>query len=149
CQGRQGALFLSERAEVQDEILVVRLQRRGEPRRGRHVADRLRAQGVDRGRRGQDRIAGEAGGALRMSVAQHLGIRLDEYDERIRTFIPAYDEMVNAAAGALQELALPSPRVIDLGTGTGALAAACARVTPGLALTLLDADGEILAMASA
>ena len=84
-----------------------------------------------------------------MSVAQHLRIRLEEYDRRIRTFIPAYDEMISAAASALHALPLPSPRVIDLGTGTGALAAACARVAPGLSLTLLDADADILAMANA
>ena len=42
CQGRQGRLLLPTRAEVQSEVRDVRLQRRGEPRRRRHVADRLR-----------------------------------------------------------------------------------------------------------
>jgi uncharacterized protein YgiM (DUF1202 family) len=46
CQGRQGRLLLPERAEVQDEVRDARLQRPGEPRRRRHVADRLCAEGV-------------------------------------------------------------------------------------------------------
>src|SRR5438552_17881131 len=65
CQGRQGRLLLSKRAEVQDEVRDLRLQRRGEPRRRRPVAGRLRAEGVDRRRRGKDRRAGEESGELR------------------------------------------------------------------------------------
>jgi deoxyribonuclease-4 len=53
--------FLAEMDEVRD----VRLQRRGEPRRRRHVADLLRAEGVDRRRRGKDRRAREESGELR------------------------------------------------------------------------------------
>src|SRR5581483_10514246 len=63
--GRQGRLLLPERAEVQDAVRDVRLQRRGEPRRRRPVADRLRAEGVDRRRGGQDRRAREESGELR------------------------------------------------------------------------------------
>jgi ubiquinone/menaquinone biosynthesis C-methylase UbiE len=91
-----------------------------------------------------------------VSVADHLGIRLDEYDARIRTFIPDYEAMIEAGAAALR--ALPAdrtrgsaheraPRIVDLGTGTGALAAACARVCPQLSLTAIDADAGILDMA--
>ena len=40
-------------------------ERRGEPRRRRHVADLLRAQGADRRRREEDRRAREEGGELR------------------------------------------------------------------------------------
>ena len=49
-QGRQRRLLLPERAEVQGEVRDARLQRQGEPRRRRHVADRLRADGTDRRR---------------------------------------------------------------------------------------------------
>src|SRR5207253_3405507 len=45
------------------------LQRQGEPRRGRHVADRLRAEGVDRRRRGKDCRAREESGELRTELA--------------------------------------------------------------------------------
>ena len=41
----------------------------GEPRRRRHVADRLRAEGVDRRRRGKDRRAREESGELRTAPA--------------------------------------------------------------------------------
>src|SRR3990170_6692031 len=57
------------RAEVQHEVRDVRLQRRGEPRRRRPVADRLRAEGVDRRRRGKDRRAREESGELRTDLA--------------------------------------------------------------------------------
>jgi SAM-dependent methyltransferase len=82
-----------------------------------------------------------------MSVADHLHIRLDEYDAKIRTFIPWYEELLEAAAGALRALPSASPHVVDLGTGTGALAAACAQVVPQLSLTGIDADAAILDMA--
>ena len=64
--GRQGRLLLPERAEVQDEVRDVRLQRRGESRRGRHVADWLRVGDVVRRRRGENRRAREEGGELRL-----------------------------------------------------------------------------------
>jgi SAM-dependent methyltransferase len=83
-----------------------------------------------------------------MSVGSHLQIRLDEYDSRIRTFIPAYEQMLAAAAGALNALQTTStPHLVDLGTGTGALAACCLRTVPGASVTAVDEDGEILAMA--
>jgi hypothetical protein len=65
CQRRQCRLFLPKCAQVQDEVRDARLQRQGEPRRRPHVADRLRAKGADRRRRGEDRRAGEEGGELR------------------------------------------------------------------------------------
>src|ERR1041384_3107878 len=84
-----------------------------------------------------------------MSVAAHLKIRLEEYDFRIRTFIPGYDEMLERVAGALTALGVARPRVIDLGTGTGALTHTCARIRDDLQLTLVDADAEILDIARA
>jgi hypothetical protein len=47
-----------------DEVRDARLQRQGEPRRRPHVADRLRAKGADRRRRGNDRRAREESGEL-------------------------------------------------------------------------------------
>ena len=43
--------FFKSAREVQIEVRHVRLQRPGEPRRGRHVADLLRAEEADRRRR--------------------------------------------------------------------------------------------------
>ena len=82
-----------------------------------------------------------------MGVAAHLHIRIDEYDGRIRTFIPGYEEMIAASAHALSGLDVPEPHIVDLGTGTGALAAACLRVRPGARITAIDADAEILELA--
>src|SRR2546430_3358790 len=65
CQGRRGRLLLPARAEVQNEVRDPRLQRRGEPRRRRPVAGRLRAEGVDPDRRGKDQRAREESHPLR------------------------------------------------------------------------------------
>src|SRR5437870_12145368 len=64
CQGRRGRLLLPTRAEVQDEVRDVGLQRCGEPRRRRHVAGRLRAERVDGHRRGKDQRACQESGEL-------------------------------------------------------------------------------------
>jgi tRNA (cmo5U34)-methyltransferase len=79
-----------------------------------------------------------------MGVATHLGIRLSEYDKRIRTFIPRYEEMLDEAAGALD----PRTRtIVDLGIGTGALSARCLRRATRARVIGIDADPDILALA--
>src|SRR5256884_4312678 len=65
CQGRQCRLLLPKRPEVQNEVRDVRLQRQCEPRRRRHVADLIRAEGVDHRRRSKDRRAREESGELK------------------------------------------------------------------------------------
>ncbi|HEY7293359.1 MAG TPA: class I SAM-dependent methyltransferase [Vicinamibacterales bacterium] len=80
-----------------------------------------------------------------MGVARHLGIRLNEYDARIRTFIPDYEEMLTVAADAV------SPRaktIVDLGTGTGALAKRCLDVATRARVVGIDADADVLALAA-
>jgi ubiquinone/menaquinone biosynthesis C-methylase UbiE len=80
-----------------------------------------------------------------MGVASHLGIDLTEYDERIRTFIPDYDAMLDAAAAVVK----PSARtIVDLGTGTGALAARVLDRVPAAHVVAIDADADILAVAA-
>ena len=79
-----------------------------------------------------------------MSVATHLGIHLAQYDRRIRTFIPYYEEMLECAA------ALVDPRaevILDLGIGTGALAQRCLARARKARVTGIDSDAAILAMA--
>jgi tRNA (cmo5U34)-methyltransferase len=81
-----------------------------------------------------------------MSVSSHLAIDFREYDARIRTFIPDYEEMLDAVAHVLT---LRPPRhVVDLGTGTGALAARIARAVPAASITAIDEDAGMLAMAA-
>ena len=79
-----------------------------------------------------------------MGVATHLGIDLADYDARIRTFIPDYEAMLAAAAAVIPER---SRTIVDLGTGTGALAAKCLERAPGARIVGIDADGEILVAA--
>jgi SAM-dependent methyltransferase len=80
-----------------------------------------------------------------MSVAAHLGIRLSEYDRRIRTFIPSYDEMLDAAAASI----LPKARtIVDLGIGTGALAVRCLRRARQASVVGIDEDADIAALAT-
>ena len=82
-----------------------------------------------------------------MSVSTHLRIRLSEYDRRIRTFIPGYEDMLDVAASVLAPLARRRPRVLDLGIGTGALARRCVETVPGARLSGIDADEEMLEVA--
>jgi ubiquinone/menaquinone biosynthesis C-methylase UbiE len=80
-----------------------------------------------------------------MGVASHLGIKLSDYDARIRSFIPDYEEMLGVAAAALP----PHPHtIVDLGIGTGALSARCVEAAPRCAIVGIDADAEILALAA-
>lgn len=82
-----------------------------------------------------------------MGAAAHLGIRLREYDARIRAFIPHYEEMLDAAAAALGAFARRTPLVVDLGTGSGALAVRCLRAAPGARIVGIDNDEGMLALA--
>lgn len=82
-----------------------------------------------------------------MSVASHLGIRTAEYDRQILTFIPHYDEILDQAAGALAALDRPAKVVLDLGIGSGALAARCLARLRGARVIGLDGDEAMLAMA--
>lgn len=82
-----------------------------------------------------------------MSVAAHLGIRVAEYDRRIRTFIPHYEEMLSVGAAALRPRRA-HPLIVDLGTGTGALAGHCLRAVPAARLLGLDTDADMLGVAA-
>jgi tRNA (cmo5U34)-methyltransferase len=84
-----------------------------------------------------------------MSVAAHLKINLAEYDQRVRTFIPGYDHMINAAAAAcgVTLARVKRPVILDLGVGTGALSARCLEAVPGASIVGVDSDPEILDVA--
>jgi len=79
-----------------------------------------------------------------MSVASHLGIDLTEYDSRIRTFIPHYEEMLDVAAAAIPAR---TRTIVDLGVGTGALSARCLATAARATTVGIDVDPEILALA--
>jgi tRNA (cmo5U34)-methyltransferase len=82
-----------------------------------------------------------------MSVAQHLKIKLSEYDQRIRTFIPNYEEMLDEVAAMAALVDKTRPIIIDFGIGTGALAARCLQIVPRARLVGVDSDPDILALA--
>ncbi|MCI0698582.1 methyltransferase domain-containing protein [candidate division KSB1 bacterium] len=82
-----------------------------------------------------------------MSVAQHLKIKLSEYDERIRTFIPNYEEMLDEVAATVALFGKKQPTIVDLGIGTGALAARCLAISPQARVVGIDSDADILALA--
>jgi ubiquinone/menaquinone biosynthesis C-methylase UbiE len=82
-----------------------------------------------------------------VSVSTHLAINIDEYDTRIRTFIPDYEEMLGVAAH-LAAAAHPLDAVVDLGIGTGALAARVARLAPHVSVTGIDEDAGMLVAAA-
>src|SRR3954466_9171044 len=84
------------------------------------------------------------------SVSGHLKLRVAEYDELIRRLVPAYPAMRPVQLDLLA-LALPDGgarrRVLDLGGGTGALAAAIAERFPAVEGEIWDTDPEMLATA--
>lgn len=82
-----------------------------------------------------------------MGAASHLGIRLRDYDQRIRTFIPSYEQMLDAAARTLGAFTRKAPLIVDLGTGSGALAARCLTAAPSARIIGIDSDKGMLGLA--
>ena len=82
-----------------------------------------------------------------MGAAAHLGIKLGEYDAAIRTLIPHYEELIAAAGAAVGATARTAPAVVDLGTGSGALAHAILKARPKARLIGIDEDAGMLAIA--
>jgi SAM-dependent methyltransferase len=76
------------------------------------------------------------------SVRRHLHVEIEEYDAQIRRFIPGYEEMI--ATAAARALSGAPGRVLDIGSGTGALAAAVLGRSEGVTVELLDVDPEML-----
>jgi tRNA (cmo5U34)-methyltransferase len=83
-----------------------------------------------------------------MGAGSHLGIDLSEYDARIRTFIPDYGMLHDAVAGALgAAVRRRGPTIVELGIGTGALAARCLEACPSARMVGVDEDAAMLAAA--
>jgi trans-aconitate methyltransferase len=79
-----------------------------------------------------------------MGATSHLGIKFGSYDATIASLIPHYKELVAAAADAVEALSRTTPAVVDLGTGSGALAAEILKVRPKARLIGIDADATML-----
>ena len=85
------------------------------------------------------------------SVEGHLKLRVAEYDVLIRKLVPAYAAMRPVQLDLLA-LSLPADGgagglVLDLGGGTGALAAAIAERFPKVRVEIWDTDPDMLATA--
>lgn len=79
------------------------------------------------------------------SVRRHLKLEVREYDQTIRRFIPGYGQMLATLADRV--LSGAPKRVLDLGSGTGAVAAVLLARSDTVEVELLDADPEMLARA--
>lgn len=82
-----------------------------------------------------------------MGVASHLGIRLTDYDRRIKTFIPDYETMLDEAATAAADAVADARVIVDLGIGSGALAARCLRHFRRARVIGVDSDAAMVALA--
>jgi len=112
------------------------------PTGSRHnIRPRLRAVNAEGG------TCRRAGTIRVMSVASHLAVSPAQYDARIRSLIPLYDELIAEVARALGHAARPLRIVVDLGIGTGALARACLESAPGARIWGIDADPDMIAIA--
>lgn len=81
------------------------------------------------------------------SVRRHLNVAIEAYDRTIRQFIPGYEEGIGRAADVVA-WRMPG-RVLDLGAGTGALAADILAHEGVGEVVAIDVDGEMLAQARA
>src|SRR5918993_4010658 len=79
-----------------------------------------------------------------MGATAHLGIKFGEYDAMIASLIPYYKPLIEAAAEVVDVVARMAPAVVDLGTGSGALAAEILKVRPKARLIGIDADASML-----
>lgn len=80
---------------------------------------------------------------------QHFGIQVAAYDAAIVRYIPHYGELLATMADWLRGHVPDDGLVVDLGCGTGALAAAVGAALPGVTLELVDADPGMLEAAQA
>ena len=77
-------------------------------------------------------------------MKRHLDVDAERYDVEIRRFIPHYEEMIATGVEVLSALAPATGRVLDLGGGTGALSWALLDGLPGVQVTVLDVDTDML-----
>ena len=83
-------------------------------------------------------------GSEKHSVKRHLNVDAEAYDVQIRRFIPHYDDMIATGVDLLAALAPADGHVLDLGGGTGALSSAVLDGLPGVHVTVLDVDTDML-----
>lgn len=87
--------------------------------------------------------------AVMDKIKQHFEEEAREFDCIILTLIPEYGQMVEALVSAIPFEHSASLRVIDLGCGTGTVAACVLGTFPNAQVTCLDLAENMIAMAQA
>jgi tRNA (cmo5U34)-methyltransferase len=72
----------------------------------------------------------------------------ETYDSERRRLVPCFDEFYGTVAELVARFCPNSPRILDLGAGTGILSSTIAQRVPDAQLHLLDASSEMLQKAS-
>jgi tRNA (cmo5U34)-methyltransferase len=83
------------------------------------------------------------------TILRHFDGEAPIYDELILKLIPRYPEMIDALVSALPFATEAEIHVLDLGCGTGSVAAAVLHRFPNACMTCLDAAESMLASARA
>lgn len=81
-------------------------------------------------------------------IKSHFDSEAKQFDRLIKTLVPGYDAMMDAVLRSLPFPRTRAVRVIDLGTGTGTLAARIAKHYPKAKITCVDMSEKMLAMAA-
>ncbi len=80
-------------------------------------------------------------------VARHFAAQWAKYDEQIRTSIPFYDEALGTLVRVIEASGINPERILDLGVGTGNLAASLLQAFPQAHLTGIDLVQDFLDLA--
>src|SRR5271169_5849693 len=70
-----------------------------------------------------------------------------DYDRTRRQLVPCFDDFYRTVVERLPFASADAPRVLDLGAGTGLLAAKVLAAYPNAEITLVDVAGAMLAQA--
>ena len=82
-------------------------------------------------------------------VHQHFEDEAREFDQVIQTLIPYYDQMLDALISALPFVSTEPIAVLDLGCGTGTVAACVLKAFPRATVTCLDFSARMIELAQA